>query len=299
MSINTAGLLEAALSERTLRAYKGWIAKYQAWVAKAGVDAFSLTSVGGWLESLAGQYKMSSIEQAAAAVRFLWKTAGRGNPFDAEPLRLLMRALRRRLGAAKRQVRPFLPAQLACVRWDNGVKGVRDRALMLIGFGAALRVSELCALTLDDIELCPEGVIITIRRSKTDQAGRGRQVAIPRGSGPLCPVRALEAYLAIRGRGKGPLFQSMHKGKLTGRALDQRAVRYIIKDYTDRLGLDPAAYSTHSLRAGLATAAAMAGADLDIIASQTGHRSLEVLRGYIRRANLFQRNAFTWAAKTS
>jgi len=287
-------LLEAALSQHTLKAYRGWIARYQAWVAKEGVDAYDLASVGGWMETLATRYKMASIEQAAAAIRFLWKLKGLPNPFEAEPLRLLMRALRRRLGTAKRQVRPLLPAHLVGCRWDTGTKGKRDKALVLIGLGAALRVSELCALTLDDIELCPEGVVVHIRRSKTDQTGRGRLVAIPRSAGPLCPVRALEAYLAVRGQGKGPLFQSLHKGKLTGRPLDQRDVRYLIKDYADRMGLDPAQFSTHSLRAGLATAAALAGADMEVIASQTGHRSMEVLRGYIRRANLFQRNAASW-----
>jgi len=294
LAIQAQNLLEAALSERTLKEYRRWIGEYQKWCAASGLDPFALTTVGAWIEHLATKYRMATIEHASAAVRFLWKLKGLDNPLHAEPLRLLMRALRRRLGTAKRQVRPLLPSQLACMRWDAGTKGVRDRALLLVGFGAALRVSELCALTIDDIELTPEGVIITVRRSKTDQTGHGRQVAIPRSAGTLCPVRALEDYLAIRGWGRGPLFQSMHKDKLTGRPLDQRNVRDLIKDYADRMGLDPAQFSTHSMRAGFATAAALAGADMEVIASQTGHRSMEVLRGYIRRANLFQRNAASW-----
>jgi len=291
LAINTQNLLEAALSQRTLKAYRAWAERYRAFCTETQLDPFSVASVGRWIEVLAERYKMASIEQAAAAIRFLWKLKGLPNPFEAEPLRLLMRAMRRRLGTAKRQVRPLLPEHLARVRWDAGTKGIRDRALFLLGFGAALRVSELCALRYEDIELSPEGVVITIRRSKTDQTGQGRQVAIPRAKGILCPVKALEAYLAIRGHAAGPLFRSMHKGRLTGRPLDQRAVRYLVKDYADRLGLDPRAFSTHSLRAGLATAAALRGADMETIAQQTGHRSMEVLRSYIRRANLFQRNA--------
>ena len=289
--VATKSLLEAAWAESTLKAYKGWTAKYFSYCEASGLDPYDLSAVISWLESLAGRHKLSSIEQAAAAVRFLYKANGKGNPFEAEPLRLLMRALRRKLGAAKKQVKPITPAQLSCMRWDAGPKGLRDKALILIGFGAALRVSELIALQYSDIEITPEGVILTIRRSKTDQAGKGRLVAIPKSEGPLCPVRALEAYLRVRGRQDGPLFQSLHKSKLTGRPLSRQAVDALIKDYMDRLGLDYKAYSTHSMRAGFATAAALNGADLETIASQTGHKSMEVLRGYIRRANLFQRNA--------
>jgi integrase len=181
---------------------------------------------------------------------------------------------------------------LELIRWDSGRKGLRDKALILVGFFGALRRSELVGLNIEDVEFVPEGAILTIRKSKTDQEGRGRAVAIPYAKRPdLCPVRALQAYLKALGRTEGPLFVSMHKSQYTHKRLSAYAVALIVKDYADRLGLDPRLFGGHSLRAGFATTAALMGATEDEIAFQTGHKNVSVLRGYIRRATLFERNA--------
>jgi integrase len=163
-----------------------------------------------------------------------------------------------------------------------------------VGFFAALRRSELVGLNIEDIEFVPEGAILTIRKSKTDQEGRGREVAIGYATRPdLCPVRALQSYIATLGRNTGPLFVSMRKSQYTQSRLSTDAVARIVQDYADRLGLDPRRFGGHSLRAGFATTAALLGASEDEIALQTGHKSMTVLRGYIRRASLFERNAMT------
>jgi integrase len=203
------------------------------------------------------------------------------------------------LGSAQSKKAPLTAAHLSLIRWDSGRKGLRDKALILVGFFGALRRSELVGLNIEDVEFTPEGAILTIRKSKTDQEGRGRAVAIPYAKRTdLCPVRALQAYLKALGRTEGPLFVSMHKSQYTQKRLSAYAVALIVKDYADRLGLDPRLFGGHSLRAGFATTAALIGATEDEIALQTGHKSMTVLRGYIRRASLFERNAATRIANS-
>jgi integrase len=244
-------------------------------------------------EYLAAQgRKMATIERHVAALRTRYGVAD-------DRLRMYLRGLRRTLGSAQSKKAPLTPTQLGLIKWDAGRKGLRDRALILVGFFAALRRSELVGLNIEDIEFVPEGAILTIRKSKTDQEGRGREVAIGYAKrAELCPVRALQAYLNALGRTTGPLFVSMRKSQYTQKRLSAYAVALIVKDYADRLGFDPQLFGGHSLRAGFATTAALMGATEDEIAFQTGHKSLTVLRGYIRRATLFERNAVTRIAKS-
>jgi len=289
--IDWKALIEAAKAKNTIAAYRKWVARYEDFCAQAGLHALEAQSVAIWLDTLSAQYKVSTLQQALAAVSFYFSLHNLPSPAKATEVRLLMQALRRQKGTAQRQAAPLTPSKLTCLNWGRDVKGVRDKALALTMLAGALRVSEAIALTLSDIEFTPEGVIITLRKSKTDQTGRGRQIAIPAlPHSPLCPVRALREYLRLRGMAKGPLFQSIHNGRPTGRPLTRSAVHYVAKEIADRLGLDPSKVSTHSFRAGLATAAAQAGVPTHEIALQTGHKSLTVLQGYIRRANLFQLN---------
>jgi len=163
-----------------------------------------------------------------------------------------------------------------------------------VGFFGAFRNSELVGLNIEDVEFTPEGAILTLRKSKTDQEGRGREVAIGYAKRPeLCPVRALQTYMATLGRNTGPLFVSLRKSQYTQSRLSTDAVARIVKDYADRLGLDPRQFSGLSLRAGFVTTAALMGATENEIALQTGHKSPTAVWGYIRRASLFERNAMT------
>jgi len=245
-------------------------------------------SVIAFCEYLAAQgRKMATIERHVAALRVRYRVAD-------DHLRMYLRGLRRTLGSAQSKKAPLTPTQLGLIKWDSGRKGLRDKALILVGFFGALRRSELVGLNVEDVEFVPEGAILTIRKSKTDQEGRGREVAIGYATrADLCPVRALQSYMATLGRNTGPLFVSMRKSQYTQSRLSTDAVARIVKDYADRLGLDPRRFGGHSLRAGFATTAALLGATEDEIALQTGHKSMTVLRGYIRRASLFERNAMT------
>ena len=153
--------------------------------------------------------------------------------------------------------------------------------------------SELVGLDLRDLEFTDDGLVVTLRRSKTDQDGAGRKVGIPFGSAPAtCPVRCLRAWLDAEGITEGPVFRPVGRwGHVGGERLNDRAVARVVKRNVRRIGLDPGGYAGHSLRAGLATAAAQAGKSERAIMNQTGHRSVTMVRRYIREGSLFVENA--------
>jgi len=285
--------VSAAFAYNTRRSYASTLRLYERFCAEYSLNPSEVRSVIAFCEHLAAQgRKYTTIERHVAAIRVRYRIA-------TDHLRMYLRGLRRTLGCAQSKKAPLTAAHLSLIRWDRGRKGLRDKALILVGFFGALRRSELVGLNIEDIEFVPEGAILTLRKSKTDQEGRGREVAIGYAKRPdLCPVRALQAYMATLGRNTGPLFVSLRKSQYTQSRLSTDAVARIIKDYADRLGLDPRLFGGHSLRAGFATTAALMGATEDEIAFQTGHKNLSVLRGYIRRATLFERNAVSRIANS-
>jgi integrase len=147
-------------------------------------------------------------------------------------------------------------------------------------------------LVVEDLNFTDGGVIVTIRRSKTDQEGQGREVGIPYGQKGTCPVSALRAWLKAAHITTGPIFRRIDQhGHIGPNALQPAAVAQIIKKAVQSVGMDPAAFSGHSLRAGLATSAAQNGASELAIMEQTGHKSSQMVRRYVRRANVFKSNA--------
>jgi integrase len=168
--------------------------------------------------------------------------------------------------------------------------GLRDRALLLLGFAGAFRRSELVSLDVADLEFTWAGLIVTLRKSKTDQEGRSRRLGIPYGSSEqTCPVRSLQAWLESARITDGPVFRSMDRfHRVQPGRLSDKAVALVVKRRAKSVGLDPSRYAGHSLRAGLATSAAAAGASERVIMSQTGHRSADMVRRYIREGNLFR-----------
>ena len=178
-------------------------------------------------------------------------------------------------------------------RTDDGLIGLRDRALILLGFAGAFRRSELVSLTLEDCAFGKDGLTVTLRRSKTDQSGEGRKIGIPYGSNPeTCPVRSLQSWLELGAIGGGPVFCSINRhGKIQAGRLSGGDVARIVKKLVERAGLDPSKFAGHSLRAGHATSAAIAGASERSIMNQTGHRSVQMVRRYIRDGSLFRENS--------
>jgi integrase len=172
------------------------------------------------------------------------------------------------------------------------LKELRDRALLLIGFAGGLRCSELGAINLIDVERVGEGIILTIRRSKTDQDGVGRRIGVPFGRTIHCPVRSLESWLSVARIEEGPVFRPVDRhGRVSVGRLFGEAVSLIVRDRMAAAGFDPTGYSGHSLRAGFATSATRAGVSTFKIRQQTGHASDAMLLRYVRDGELFLGNA--------
>ena len=174
----------------------------------------------------------------------------------------------------------------------ESIRDQRDRALLLIGFAGGLRRSELVGLDLADLEFVREGLIITLRRSKTDQEGRGRRIGIPHARGRWCPVREVQAWIEAAEIEKGPLYCSLRKGgRISADRLSGEAVSALIKRHVRQIGLEPAKFSGHSLRAGFVTSAARAGIATHLIRQQTGHASEATMSPYLCEGSLFRGNA--------
>lgn len=219
---------------------------------------------------------------------------GLANPCDTELVCSVLRGIRRVHGTAQRQVDPMLREDVLAIidSLPATVKGTRDRALILVGFAAALRRSELVALNVEDVRFVAEGLIVRLRRSKTDQESEGRDIGIPYARSRACPVKALRAWLYEAAITTGPIFRSVAKGgRIQPAAMTGQSVALLIKHYAAKIGLDPGRLSGHSLRAGLITSAAKLGVSTWKIRAQSGHKSEAMLARYIRDAEVFNGNA--------
>ena len=205
-----------------------------------------------------------------------------------------MRGIKRTRGVAQREVKPLLREDLFRVLDAVGesVKDVRDRALLLVGFAGRFRRSELVGLDYADVERVRQGIIVRLRRSKTDHEGPGRKVGIPFGRTRHCPVLALDGWLAVSGIEAGPVFRPVDRhGRVASARLSGEAVSLIIKERVAAAKLDPTGLSGHSLRAGFATSAVQAGVSTLKIRGHTGHASDAMLARYVRDVELFIRDA--------
>jgi len=270
---------------------------FTAWCAARGRATLPATpaTVAAFLaaEVEAGT-KASTIGRRVAAIRYAHKLAGITEPpTSTELVRATLRGIRRSIGTAAVQKAPatadVIRAMLAACQ--DTLAGRRDRALLALGFAGAFRRSELCALDVADLTETPDGLRVLIRRSKTDQEGQGSEIAIPRGL-KIRPVEAVQAWLAAAEISSGPVFRPVLKGsRVQPAALTPQAAAVIVKHYAGLVGLDPRQFAGHSLRAGFITSAAESGAALLRIADQSRHKSLDVLRGYVRRADMFKDHA--------
>jgi site-specific recombinase XerD len=208
--------------------------------------------------------KCATLGRRVAGIRHAHKLAGLASPTDDERVKAVMRGARRTLGVApvKKSAATSDKVLAMVAAGTRGLAGKRDRAVLLLGFALAARRSELVALDVADLEECPDGLRVTIRRSKTDQEGAGTVVAVCRGS-IACPVAAVRDWVTAAGITEGPLFRRVGKGdKVLPDRLRAQSVACIVKAYAARLGLDADAFSGHSLRSGFLTSAAARGASL-------------------------------------
>jgi integrase len=242
--------------------------------------------------------KPSTIARRVAAIATEYHAAGYSEtPVSSFLVKEVLRGVRRTLGTAQERKSPLLLGDVEKIVAQSPARllGVRDRALVLLGFALGCRRSELATLDVRDLELTDQGLVVTIRRGKADQEQQGRQVPVAFGSRPeTCPVRALASWRDTAGIVEGPLFRAVDRhGNLSSRPLEPGSIARILKKAARRAGMvaaDTEKIAGHSLRAGTATAATIAGASEREISALTGHRSREVRR-YIRDANLFRSSA--------
>lgn len=254
------------------------------------------TTVCAYLAFRARSLKTATLRRRLSTISKIHRIRGAVNPIEDVRVTQTWRGIRLRKTDAQERKQPLLLADLQNMMraFGDDLTGLRDRALILLGFAGALRRSELVAVNFDDLKLDDkEGVVLLVRRSKTDQTGRGRKIGIPFGANPLtCPVTAIFRWLTAAGISRGAVFRKVNKHKqIEGNRLCSHAVALIVKKGFQSIGKKPQSFSGHSLRSGLVTQAAIFGASEKSIQDQTGHRNLKILRSYIRDANIFRNNA--------
>jgi len=293
------GYVEAAKSPNTRRAYRTQWKTFAAWCAQFGREPLPAApaTLALFLTARAQSgLKVASLGLALSAIRAAHFDASLPDPSANPEVRTVWEGIRRTHGAAPRCAAPLtadairsIVAALSKVER----RGLRDRALVLVGFGGAFRRSELVALDVADLTVDPtRGVLVRVQRSKTDQLGAGADVAIPFGShADVCPVRAIEAWRAASGVEEGALFRSVDRHGRVGGRLDGRDVARTLKALAARAGIASALVSGHSLRAGLATTAALAGRSDRAIMLQGRWKSRTMVDRYVRTADAWRENA--------
>jgi integrase len=289
--------VQQSKAKNTVRAYRADWADFTEWCRTHGQASLpaSPDAVALYVADLSATHKAATITRRLSAISQAHQIGGFETPTKAAKVRLVLAGIRRTKGTAAAAKTPVLVDDLKRMvsRLPEGLIGVRDRALLLIGFCGAFRRSELVALDAADVASTREGLVLTIRRSKTDQEGEGRKIGIPYASHvETCPIRSLQDWLERSGITEGPLFRPINRhGKMASTRLSAAAVGEIVKKYAAAVGLDASEFAGHSLRSGLATSAAAAGPSERAIMNQTGHRSVNMVRRYIRDGSLFRENA--------
>lgn len=288
--------VQQAKSERTVKAYKSDWLQFVAFCEQHGKASLPARpeTVALYLAACADAgSKVATLSRRLASISKSHAVAGHDSPSAMRHacVKEVWSGIRRTKGIAQTVKSAVTTDYLKRMlnELPDTLTGIRDRSLLILGFAGALRRSELVALNLEDVQFEPEGLILTINKSKTDQERAGQKIGITFGKNPeTCPVRALRTWLQATGIQCGPIFRKINRhGQLGTDALTDQVVANQVKHYAELASLDPSLFSGHSLRAGLATSAAQAGQSERKIQNQTRHRSLAMVNRYIRNGNLF------------
>ena len=297
----TLNNLKSSKANNTLRAYKSDFKDFGAFCSKHGFDSLPTEPkiVSIYLTHLSKNSKISTLRRRLVSISMIHKLKGHyldtKHPIIIENLM----GIKRVKGSIQKGKKPILINHLKSIinvidkQEIDEIKKARDKTIILIGFGGGFRRTELISIDHEDLEFVPEGVKITIKRSKTDQFGEGMIKGLPYfANQEYCPVTNLKKWLELSNIKSGPIFKRFLKGSLiSNNRLTDQSVVLIIKYYLNLAGIENKNYSGHSLRSGFATAAAESGADERSIMAMTGHKTTQMVRRYIREANIFKNNA--------
>ena len=294
--------LKNSKASNTVRAYKSDFNDFELFCAQSGFKSLPSEPkvVSLYLTYLSTKnVKMSTLKRRLVSISVIHKI--KGYYLDTKHPTIIENILgiKRRKGSLQKGKKPILINDLKQIIniIDNqnkiDIKKIRDRSIILTGFSGGFRRNEIVSLDFEDLEFVSEGVKITLKRSKTDQFGEGYIKALPYFDNPLyCPVVSLLKWIDISKISSGPLFRRFTKGlNLSLNRLTDQTVALLIKNYLNLAGIDSKNYSGHSLRSGFATTAAESGAEERSIMAMTGHKSTEMVRRYIKEANIFKNNA--------
>jgi site-specific recombinase XerD len=294
--------LKNSKANNTVRAYKSDFNDFGLFCAQNGFKSLPSEPkiVSLYLTQLSTKnVKMSTIRRRLVSIGVIHKLKGHyldtKHPLIVENLM----GIKRRKGSIQKGKKPLLINNLKKIinviddKIKKEIKRLRDRSIILIGFSGGFRRNEIVSLDYDDLDFVDEGLKINLKRSKNDQFGEGLLKGLPYSSNSYyCPVVSIKNWLNISKITSGPLFRRFSKGSnLTENRLTDQTVALLIKQYLDLAGIESKNYSGHSLRSGFATSAAEAGAEERTIMTMTGHKSTEMVRRYIKEANLFKNNA--------
>ena len=294
--------LKSSKAKNTVRAYKSDFKDFGLFCVQNGFKTLPSEPkiVSLYLTHLSTKdIKLSTIKRRLVSIGVIHKMKGHyldtKHPIIIENLM----GIKRRKGIVQKGKKPILINDLKQIvdvinqQQIADIKKLRDKSIILIGFSGGFRRNEIVSLDIEDLDFVFEGLKITVKRSKTDQFGEGMTKGLPYFDNKIyCPVTTLQRWLNISKIKKGPLFRRFSKGsKLTNNRLTDQTVALIIKQYLNFTNINSSNYSGHSLRSGFATSAAEAGAEERSIMAMTGHKSTEMVRRYIKEANLFKNNA--------
>ena len=294
--------LQSSKAINTVRAYKSDFKDFGLFCAQNGFKSLPSEPkiVSLYLTYLSTkEAKMSTLKRRLVSIGVIHKL--KGFYLDTKHPSIIenIMGIKRRKGSIQKGKKPILISNLKVLidvideKINEEIKKLRDRTIILIGFSGGFRRNEIVSLDYDDLDFVPEGVKIDIKKSKTDQFGEGSVKALPYfDNSKYCPVVSLKRWISISEINSGSLFRRFLKGsKLSEKRLTDQTVALLIKEYLQLAGIDSKNYSGHSLRSGFATSAAEAGAEERSIMAMTGHKSTEMVRRYIKEANLFKNNA--------
>lgn len=291
-----AEYLDASLAPNTRKAYAVDLREFRLWCEAHSAPWMPTepNTLVAYITALARTHKISSILRRTTAISVAHQFAGhKQNPVRDFKVRQLLEGVKRKKKCAPTQKQPAVTLQIKEMVSEipPTLQGARDKALLLLGFAGALRRSELVQIDVEDLALCKEGLVITIKRSKTDQYAFGRKVGVCFGENEAtCPVKAVTNWMRESGIDSGALFRPIKWSKTLSTRLSDKAVARLVKRYGAEIGLETSKYSGHSLRAGLVTSAIQAGVDPLDVQRHSGHASLDMLKRYIRDATVFRGN---------
>jgi len=294
--------LKNSKANNTVRAYKSDFNDFGLFCAKNGFESLPSEAkvVSLYLTHLSSkEVKISTLKRRLVSIGVIHRL--KGYYLDTKHPSIIenLMGIRRRKGSVQKGKKPLLINNLKELinvidkENKNEIVKIRDRSIILVGFSGGFRRNEIVSLDYDDLDFLPEGLKINLKRSKTDQFGEGLIKGLPYfDNHQYCPVLSLKKWIEISKINKGPLFRRFTKGSnLSENRLTDQTVALLIKKYLQLTGIDSKNYSGHSLRSGFATSAAESGAEERSIMAMTGHKSTEMVRRYIKEANLFKNNA--------